>query len=420
MRASPGPVRLSSGPVLLIDVATPLRTDDRYAFECRIHRRQSVRRGYAVPTAGRRRPPKGIPDVVRFGFRTHGWRLEHHPVWDAIYPLMFLTRNGGPLFGTSHPQARIRVAYPIPPQVRDFYVQRAHDFGIEVTIEAKPSRATFDGTATGSVLAFGGGKESRVLLGMLREAGRDPAVVSSWAHNVPDLPEARVSEPSGFALVDRLMPALMQRGAQLYVGGTIGGAQRTTPWHRYFDVSSPAPTRETSALLASVGLPTRMLVPLSIAPPNIGQWVLHDRYPSLFRHQLSTQDNQATEKNLHVALCRYHHDIDYHQQCPPELFARLLDRFVTRELREPDGFGARGEREVISREMRAIIHRHQTSRRSTPVRGRVPDDWAGDWIDYLHPEMDPDLDPALADILGRYARPVNEAPEGARLWRVPT
>ena len=63
-------------------------------------------------------PPKGIPDVVRFGFQTHGWRLAHHPVWDAIYPLMFLTRNGGPLFGTKHPQARIRVAYPIPPQVK--------------------------------------------------------------------------------------------------------------------------------------------------------------------------------------------------------------------------------------------------------------------------------------------------------------
>lgn len=413
--------------MLIIDVATPLRTDDRYAFECRIHRQRSLRHRLRHPGVDRRALPAGVPEVVRFGFRTTGWRLEHHPVWDAIYPLMALTRYGGPLFGAKRPplgakrqQAVIRLAFPVPRQVSDFFVQRAHDFGIEVSIEAKPSDASFEGTATGAVLAFGGGKESRVVLGMLREVGRDPLIVSSWAHNVPDLPDAKVSEPSGIALVDRLIPAFMQRGTELHVGGTIGGAQRTTPWHRYYDVSSPIPMRQTSALLASVGLPTRMQVPLAISPPNIGQWVLHDRYPELFRHQFSTRDEQETEKNLHVALCRLHHAIAYEQQCPPELFARLLDRFVTRELREPDAFGVRGEREVISREMRAIIHRHRAEAPFAPVRDLIPDDWAGDWIDYLHPGIDPAADPALVGILGQYARPVEEAPADARLWRIPT
>ena len=60
--------------------------------------------------------------------------------------------------------------------------------------------------------------------------------------------------------------------------------------------------------------------------------------------------------------------------------------------------------------MRAIIHRHQTEPAFAPVRDRIPDDWAGDWIDYLHPEMDPDVEPALADILGRYARPITRHP----------
>jgi hypothetical protein len=402
--------------VLVIDVATPLRTDDRYLFECRIHRRRPL------PRRLLRRPgplPKGVPDVVRFGFRTTGWRLEHHPVWDAVYPLMYLTRNGGPLFGRDLHGVRIRMAYPIPTQVRDFYVQRAQDLGVEVAIEAKPSGACFDGVTSGDILAFGGGKESRVLLGLLREVGRDPVIVSSWAENVPDLPEALVSEPSGAALTDRIMPALMQRGARLYLGGTTGGAQRTTPWHRYFDVSSPVAMREMSAMLASVGLPTTLRVPLSIAPPNIGQWVLHDRYPELFRHQRSTRDNQRTEKNLHVALCRYHRGIPLQQQCPPELFAWLLDRFVTRELARPDAFGARGEREVISREMRAIIHRHRAEPAFAQVRDRVPDAWAGDWIDMLHTYVDPDADPALLDILRRYAPPIDEAPEDARLWRIP-
>ncbi len=356
---------------------------------------------------------------MRFGFRTHGWRLEHHPVWDAIYPLMALTRQDGPLYGTRHREATIRLGYPIHPRVRDFYVRRAQDLGLAVTIEARSSDASFEGTATGAVLAFGGGKESRVMLGMLREVGPAPVIVSSWARTVPDLPEAVVSEPSGTALVDRLMPALMQRGDRLYIGGTLGGARRSTPWHRYFDVSSPVAMREMSTLLASVGLPTRMSVPLSVAPPNIGQWVLHDRYPGLFRYQHSTRDGQVTDKNLHVALCRYHHGIPYEQQCPPELFARLLERFVTRELRQPDGFGVRGEREVISREMRAIIHRHRSEATFAPVADRIPDDWAGDWIDYLHPYVDAEVEPEMVDILRGYAAPIDEAPPGARLWRVP-
>jgi hypothetical protein len=404
--------------VLVIDVATPLRTDDRYEFECRVRRQRPFRRRLLRP--GRSTTlPRDVPPVVRFGFRTSGWRLEHHPVWDAIYPLMSLTRNGGPLFGTRHHRAAIRMAYPTPAAVRDFFVGRAHDLGLELTIEGRASGATFDGSADGRVVAFGGGKESRAILGMLRETGHDPVVVSSWARNVPDLPDALVSDPMGVALVDRMMPALMRRGRDLYLGGTLGGSHRTVPWHRYYDVSSPGPLRETSRMLRSVGLPTTLHSPLAIAPPNIGQWVLHDRYPTLYRHQYSTRDDGPTEKNLHVALCKLHHDIAYQRHCPPELFARLLDRFVTRETARPDDFGSRSERQVISREMRAIIHRHRARAEFAGVRDRVPDDWAGDWIDHLHPYVEPEPQQAIVDILAGYARPIDQASPGARLWRIP-
>lgn len=361
-----------------------------------------------------------VPDVVRFGFRTHGWRIDHHPLWDGIYPLMFLTRKGGRLFGTRHRHATIRLGHPVPELVRDFFVRRARDGGLDVAIEAPPSDASFDGPTEATVLAFGGGKESRLILGMLRETGDDPLVVSTWARNVPDLPDALVSDAVDGALVDRLMPALMQRGARLYLGGTLGGAHCVTPWHRYYDVSAAAPLAETSELLASLGLRTTIHGPLVITPPSIGQRVLHDRYPELFAHQLSTRDGQRTEKNLHVALCRHHHGIAYDRQCPPELFGWLLERFVTRELRRPTDFGARGEREVITREMRAIIHRHRHEAPFAPVRDRIPDDWAGDWIDYLHLYADPAPQPALLGILEGYARPIDEAPADARLWRIPT
>lgn len=405
--------------MLLIDVPQPLRTPERYAFECQVRVQRSVRQRLVRHVRGAPRPATRVPSTVRFGFRTTGWQLEHHPVWDAIYPLMALTRYGGPLYGTRYRRARIRLASPVPQPVRDFYVRRACDLGLEIAIEAPASDATFDGAVHGHVLAFGGGKESRVILGMLREIGDDPTIVSSWAAMSRDQPSALVSEPHGSALVDRLIPALMRRGAHLYIGGTLGAAHRVTPWHRYYDMSAPGPVRETSALLASVGLPTRLHTPLSVAPPNIGQWVLADRYPELFAHQTSTREEATTEKNLHVALCRHHHGIPYEPHCPPALFQRLLERFVDRELARPDDFGPSREREVISREMRAIIHRHRAEPPFASVCARIPDDWAGDWIDHLHPYVEPEPIPGIAAILGRYATSVDEAPVGARLWRVP-
>ena len=134
--------------MLVIDVSAPLRTDDRYAFECRVRRHRPLRRRILRARSRTASGAGHVPSVVRFGFQTHGWRLEHHPAWDAIYPLMFLTRKGGPLFATRHRQARIRLAFPVPSAVRDFYVRRAHDLGLEVTIDAPLSSATFEGAAT--------------------------------------------------------------------------------------------------------------------------------------------------------------------------------------------------------------------------------------------------------------------------------
>lgn len=406
--------------MLVIDVGPPLRTEDRYEFECQVRHHRPLRRRILRPRSATITKPDVPPRVVRFGFRTSGWRLEHHPVWDAIYPLLSLTRNGGPLFGTRHRRATIRMACATPVAVRDFFVRRAHDLGLEVTIQGETSHATFDGSARRRVIAFGGGKESRAILGMLRETGDDPVIVSSWARNVPDLPHALVSDPMGPALIDRVMPALMSRGRDLYLGGTLGGSHRTHPWHRYFDVSAPAPLRETARMLAAVGLPTVLHSPLAIVPPNVGQRVLHDRYPDLYRHQYSTRDGGSSEKNLHVALCKLHHGIGYQRHCPPELFARLLERFVAREATRPDDFGPRSEREVISREMRAIIHRHRGESVFDGVRVRIPDDWAGDWIDHMHPYVEAEPEPAIVDILAGYARPIDEAPPDALLWRIPT
>jgi hypothetical protein len=406
--------------VLRIDVGVPVRTDDRYEFLCRV----GVERSLTARLRQRRSAPergtaRRVPDVVRFGFRSTNARIEHHPVWDAIYPLMSLTRHGGPLLRTGHRRARIRFAYPIPEPIREFYVRRAQDLGLNVEVVAKSTEARFEGGTDRHVVAFGGGKESRTILGVLREMGADPLIVTTGARHVPDLPDALVSDAVDGALADRVMPALMRAGRHLYIGGTMGGSHRVTPWHRYYDMSSPAPLRELSRMLAQVGVATELHAPLALLPPNVGQWILHDRYPELFRWQQSVRDGHETDKNLHIALCRYHRGIPIGPECPPELFARLLERFVGRETRRPRYFGFRRAREVISREMRAMVHRHRDEPPFATVRDRIPDDWAGDWIDYLHTYVDPDPLPGFLSVFLQYAPPIAQAPAGARLWRIP-
>ncbi len=177
--------------MLVIDVPAPSRTEDRYEFRCRIRMRRTP-----VQRLLRRRPPRqrlrrhSVPGTVRFGFTTTGPAIDHHPIWDSFYPLFYLTRNGGPLFDTGHREATIRFEYPVSATVRDFFVHRAREMGTELSVTAATTHATFDDRGSDRhVLAFGGGKDSRMLLGALRELGLDPLIVTTGAENVPDLPE---------------------------------------------------------------------------------------------------------------------------------------------------------------------------------------------------------------------------------------
>ncbi len=407
--------------MLVIDVPAPSRTEDRYEFRCRIRMRRTP-----VQRLLRRRPPRqrlrrhSVPGTVRFGFTTTGPAIDHHPIWDSFYPLFYLTRNGGPLFDTGHREATIRFEYPVSATVRDFFVHRAREMGTELSVTAATTHATFDDRGSDRhVLAFGGGKDSRMLLGALRELGLDPLIVTTGAENVPDLPEASVTKAVDGVLADRLMPALMLRGRHMYVGGGLGEAHRQDPWQQYYDVCSPVPMAAMSRMLASVGLGTQLHVPTALLPYNVTQDILFQRYPELYRHQLSVPDGKHSEKNLHVSLCRYHHAIALEPQCTDELFVALLGEFLARQTEQPQPFGTRGHREGFHREMRAIIHRHRDEQLFATVRDRVPDHWAGDWIDYIHTYVDPEpYPPGFLDICSHYARPIEEAPADARLWRI--
>lgn len=166
---------------------------------------------------------------LRFGFESQDVAIPHQELWDAIYPLMFLTRNGGPLFRTRHDRARIRMGYPIPGPVRDCYVRRAADFGLTMSVDAETTDGVPPCPTAGHVLAFGGGKDSRLLLGVLREIGRAPRVVTSAVGNAPDVPGAWVTTPLAGVLADRMMPALMAGGRHFYFGRAARGVGAQRP-----------------------------------------------------------------------------------------------------------------------------------------------------------------------------------------------
>lgn len=394
-----GAVTSSAGTVRL-DVHPPIRTTDRYEFHCEI-------RGVplTLTTAARRvrAAARGVGspfrDQLRFGFRAVNFRIAHHEVWDSVFPLMFLSRNGGPLFNRRHRTAVIRVHYPVLEPVRAFYVQRAASMGLDVTIEADTFDRTCDVAGSGRMQTFGGGKESRLLFGLLRELGRTPRVTTGGASHAPaDLQSVEVSEPLWGALAERVMPALMSGAAEVYFGGSLGEAFHHRPWHQYYDMASPEGQREFNNLLHSLGVGVALEGPLVVLPANLVQAVLSARYPALAAHQASVPVEQRSEKNLHVALIKLHHGLPFEQHCSPALFASMARRFVDEKLARPDDFGFHNFREVFHREMMAILARQRSHPLLRGLGDRVPPDWDASWIDGIHTYVHPHVDAAMLEI----------------------
>jgi hypothetical protein len=406
-------------PMMKIEVLPPSKTEFQYEFRYILRglpltlrevlrRARTLLRGYGALHQS----------IRRFGFRGVNFRLRHSELWDSLYPLMFLTRNGGPLFNKGHDRATIVFHYPVIRKVRDFYVRRAADFGIDVQVIGPVYDRLFDTATDGHVLAFGGGKDSRMILGVLRELGCDPTVVTAGAENVPDIPVARIAQPFTHALADRMMPALMSLGRRFYVGTGLGEAHLETPWHQYFDWASPQALKELSGLLASLGIQMEAEAPAAVLPYNIIQRILWKRYPGLYVHQRSVVKDERSEKNLHVSLCKYYHGISFESHCSPRLFRSLLGQFVERQLAEPSDFGFRNHREPIQREMRAIIHARRDELLLADVRGTIPADWAGAWIDYIHTYVSPQLDARFTSIYEQYAKPIDAMQPSAEIRRI--
>jgi hypothetical protein len=175
--------------------------------------------------------------------------------------------------------------------------------------------------------------------------------------------------------------------------------------------------RQLSALLVELGVETEIRGPAVVLPYNITQRILHDRYPELYAGQISTKADVATEKNLHVALLKLYHDLPYTDRIGEPLFRELLQRYVAAQLADPADFGARNHREVINREMRAIIWRRRDDAALSSVRDDIPPEWDGAWIDYIHTYAEPDLDAQSLDVFRQYAQTVDEVDPATSIRR---
>lgn len=412
--------------MLSIEVLPPIKSKTRYEFRCIVKgneltfdefkkRATSVVRGYGSLSRS----------VLRFGYTATNFEINHSEIWDSIYPLHFLTRNGGPLFNTKHEKAEIHFQYPVLEKVKQFYVERAVNLDLCIDIEGPTYDRRFDIPTDGTALSFGGGKDSRLVLGVLAETGHDPGIYYSgkkktFRQFVSDITGANTATPFLMGgLSNHVMPALMSRSEIFFFGGNLAETHLQRPWHNYYDWSNPRPLQHFSSLMESLGFHTDHQSPVSVLPPNLIQKILFDRYPQLFKYQYSVRKNSADEKNLHISLCKMYHGIEFGDHCSRFLFKKLLKDFVDSQTKSPDPFGYRRYREVFNREMRCIIYKMHEHELFNEVRDLIPDEWDDDWIDYIHTYVYPDINPAFLQIYKEYAPDIADGHADPHGYRVP-
>jgi hypothetical protein len=389
---------------VFVRVHKPRKTKTSYRFECSCSA-----------------PPSWRNVSITFGFESVGWQIEHEPIWDSLYPMMVLSGSSGPFF---YAVKAVRVAfdYPVDRTVVRYYRRQSAHMSLPFIVTSPLTDVRFQGPAQGMHLAMGGGKDSRLLWGMLREIGETPSMNHSilrGASAAADIGGVRMSRGVRGTLMDRIVPGLMLRPSMFYMGHAIGETHHSEPWHDAYDLGGWPAQKAFGRMLASLGAQVNVRTPIAVLPYNLSQKMLVDRYPDLAKHQCSTQAHSISEKNLHISLCKRYHGIRHDSHCSRELFGQLLAKFVTGQQIEPECFGSREWRRVVHHEMRAMIKAllDRGDADVERVSKHIQDRWAARWIDYIHPYMCPDIDGRLLNLMRQHADVVESAPDVT--YRVP-
>ncbi|MCP5418094.1 MAG: hypothetical protein H6965_13455 [Chromatiaceae bacterium] len=352
---------------------------------------------------------KKLYGIRSFGYVAENFEIRHLEVWDSLYPFMHLLRGGGPIFGSSYTKCHFVFCYPVLQEVRNFYTERAGDYGLNLTVEGKTFDRVYDVTTNGNAMAFGGGKDSRLVYGVLKEIGCEPVLYNAnpGSDEVPDLNVKRVKTLQ-YGITNRIMPAFMSLSRNIFLGNGLGEAHLYHPWQEYYEWAGTEPMKKFSAMMSTLGIEMEVFSPVAVLPYNVIQKILFERYPELYRYQYSVSPEDESEKNLHVALLEIYHGIDFSKHCSEALFRKLLKGFVDEQAANPESYGYRRLREVIRNEMRSIIYKMKDHRLFAEVKGSVPDSWNGDWIDYIHTYINPDIDSRILEIYSQYAKKIED------------
>ncbi|QFT58094.1 hypothetical protein FIU94_04600 [Sulfitobacter sp. THAF37] len=341
-----------------------------------------------------------------FGFQDPAGAIKHHPIWDGLYPLLELTNIGGPVFGKFSGLVEFSFDFAVSDRVAAYFEAIGPQLGFDIRVTTERTELNFDTSLGGNIVTMGGGKDSRLMLGTLRELGLSPKIVSANSSRlIEGLQNVRSIETIGKRLTSRMLPAMMELPNNIYHGSGLGEAHLNRPLHRYSSYGSPFALKRLNALLKSLGTSTELHAPQSVLPYNITQRILSERYPDLYRGQYSTEKDAPKEKNLHISLIKAIHGIDYTDHCSTELFKSLVRRFVRANRKnEERQFGFRNNREVIVREMRHCIFLLSQRGHLPKQRLYIPQHWYEPWADKVHTYVNPQLNSKFLDIYLEYGQ----------------
>lgn len=375
---------------LFIKVEKPYKSDQEYSFSI------------GQSDGGQKQA------IQKIGFCNTNFPIPHHPIWDSFYPLMFITRNGGPVFNTNYREVIVSFDYVTSEDVVSFFQNRAKNFGFELYVTTKTAEIHLDKKTSNDLVLFGGGKDSRLILGMLKEFGLDPIVCSAkGSHYAQDIPNALTYDTFNFAMPARIVPAMMLCPKNIFYGAGLGEVHETFPWHQFMDISTPNALKETSDLFMSVGANINFHTPASVLPYNLIQKILALRYPLLHKRQISVERNKPGNSGGHkltlVVLCHLYHGLDYSNVADRDVFLHHGHNLLEKYKNDPEKMlGFRRNYEIIIREIIALMF--ETNKQNKVEKFDADWLWQEPWIDYVHPYQNPGLDTQFFELYSEYAQ----------------
>jgi hypothetical protein len=347
--------------------------------------------------------------IRNFGFKTTNFDIPHGSIWDTLYPMMFITRNGGPVFNKLD-EATLVFEYPVVKEVVDLMIDRCKMQGINLTVDA-PSEimATAQEPLWDCVVGFGGGKESSLNCGITRELGYSPMMMmGSRRQSVPkrrwNWDDIVFTNPINKGISDRLVAQLMC-GRVLYHGSCLDDSMKTNPWHQYYDIGCQESWNTMNDMFKSVGVDRSVYTPLECLPCAQIPKILCTRYPDVAEKRKSVDDFSFGEKNMHVSLCEMTGGIDPAFHCKPDMLVDLVNRFIDKY--NSEDYGKRDARLLARDGMCAMLYYLRDHKYLKPVKDRIKDEWEREFIHKGH--FYKDVPKEFESIIREY---IEESPDG--------